>query len=120
RDHLRAEENVNQSLLERRQHAGMAAGPAHGVAVHAADDAAGELLLDLLLQFLGAQPLVSHGGLIALGAALGGRLLVTAVVAKQDRTLAVKRQGHVAVLAALDMAAAGTQDVRGIAPAIEQ
>ena len=67
-DHLRAQENVDQTATKGVEDAAVAARPAHRITVHPANDVSGELLLDLYLQLLRAQSLVTNLALAALRA----------------------------------------------------
>src|SRR5579884_853265 len=119
-DHLRAEENVNQSFTESGQDTGMTAGLAHGVAVHAADDMARETFLDFDLQFLCAQSLVAYRCLSAERAVALRLLLETAVMTEQDVALFVVGQCQIAEAARFDVAARRAMHMRREAAAIEK
>src|SRR5208283_3669892 len=93
------------SVAESGQHAGMAAGPPHGVAVHPPDDVAVKLLLDLRFQLFRAEPHVADRFQPALGADLRRLVLVAAVMTEQNAALEVVGQGQVAEAARFDMTA---------------
>ena len=90
----------------------MAAGPAHGVAVHAPHDVLGKFRLDLALQLLGAEPLIANLAQAALRTLLLGHVLEAAVMAEVDVPFAMIGQGQVAELALLDVAARRAVDDR--------
>ena len=118
--HLRAQQHLHQSVAKSLERLRVAAGLAHGVAIHAADHRPGEMALEFLVHLLGAQALVAHGGLAAGGAFIVGRLVEAAMVAHEDVAFAVEGERQVAEFTGGGVAAGRANDKRGVTPAVEE
>src|SRR5262249_17002249 len=118
--HLRADEHVEAALAQLAQHALGRAATRGGVAVEARDAGLAQERLHLLLDALRAEAEQRRVARAAARAGLRRRPAVVAVAAAQALLARVVDERHVAVLAALGVAAGEAEDAAREAAAVQE
>ena len=119
-DHLRAHQNVITAFAESVQDGLVGALPGHGVAVHARDARLGKLPVQLFFHPLATDAQKVDVLALALGAELGDRLGVIAVVAQHAAVAPVERKRHRTVNALQPLAASPAGEEAGEATPVQQ